>query len=206
MKYEDNNVSAPHHRKQEKKKILILIVASWTTNQHFHVRGHIYSSRQNVPFWQALPTQFSLANTGKRGVSCARCQPKSSLNLPVVMTTPARTFRRAWGEVKLSVSSLNLSTTRRETASARTWNHTHKHTKVHAHPDTHTHASLCQICQLIKRLLLSSPGTPCTCHNVRIQLQTRVEAQIRQQVKLGWPPEVYLTVFKQFCLSLAWQF
>lgn len=31
---------------------------------------------------------------------------------PVVMTTPANTFLRACGDVKLSVSSLNLSTTR----------------------------------------------------------------------------------------------
>lgn len=36
------------------------------------------------------------------------------------MTTPASTFRRACGDVKFSVSSLNLSTTRRDTASART--------------------------------------------------------------------------------------
>lgn len=40
--------------------------------------------------------------------------------LPVVMTTPARTFLRAWGDVKLSVKSLNLSTTKRATASAKT--------------------------------------------------------------------------------------
>lgn len=40
--------------------------------------------------------------------------------IPVVMTTPASTFRRACGDVKFSVSSLNLSTTRRDTASART--------------------------------------------------------------------------------------
>lgn len=36
------------------------------------------------------------------------------------MTTPAKTFLRACGDVKLSVSSLNLSTTRWDTASART--------------------------------------------------------------------------------------
>lgn len=40
--------------------------------------------------------------------------------LPVVMTIPARTFLRAWGEAKLSVRSPNLSSTRRATASART--------------------------------------------------------------------------------------
>lgn len=44
-------------------------------------------------------------------------EPKA---IPVVMTTPASTFRRACGDVKFSVSSLNLSTTRRDTASART--------------------------------------------------------------------------------------
>lgn len=60
----------------------------------------------------------------KQAVSSACFGRKTGANLPVVMTTPARTFLRAWGEVKLSVSSLNLSTTRRETASARTWNHT----------------------------------------------------------------------------------
>lgn len=48
--------------------------------------------------------------TGQR----ARC-------LPVVITTPESTFLRAWGEEKLSVRSLNLPRTRRETASANTW-------------------------------------------------------------------------------------
>lgn len=42
------------------------------------------------------------------------------LFLPVVMTTPASTFLRAWGDVKLSVKSLNFSTTKRATASAKT--------------------------------------------------------------------------------------
>lgn len=41
--------------------------------------------------------------------------------LPVVITTPESTFLRAWGEEKLSVRSLNLPRTRRETASANTW-------------------------------------------------------------------------------------
>lgn len=50
-----------------------------------------------------------------------RVERRRKKELPVVMTTPANTFRRACGDVKLSVSSLNLSTTRRETASARTW-------------------------------------------------------------------------------------
>lgn len=107
------------------------------------------------------------------GFSCiekclAISQQKNTPNVPVVMTTPARTFRRAWGEVKLSVSSLNLSTTRRDTASARTWNQIHKHTC------RHTDTSLCQIRQLTKRLMLSFLGTPCSCHSLRIQLQTKV--------------------------------
>lgn len=81
-------------------------------------------------------------------VSAVFCERKSTQHLfpssvPVVMTTPARTFRRAWGEVKLSVSSLNLSTTRRETASARTWNHTHTRrnaTRRHIHAATQIRA------------------------------------------------------------------
>ena len=80
---------------------------------------------------------FPLDNTWKLTVSTICCEREGIPYLPVVMTTPARTFRRAWGEVKLSVSSLNLSTTRRETASARTWNYTHTH--AHAHTHTHTH-------------------------------------------------------------------
>lgn len=56
---------------------------------------------------------------------------KYALCLPVVMTTPARTFRRACGDVKLSVSSLNLSTTKWETASARTWGtHNQKYANI----------------------------------------------------------------------------
>lgn len=47
-------------------------------------------------------------------------------NLPVVMTTPARTFRRACGDEKFSVKSLNLSTTKRATASANTCGTTQK--------------------------------------------------------------------------------
>lgn len=43
------------------------------------------------------------------------------------MTTPAKTFLRACGDVKLSVSSLNLSTTRWDTASARTCGKQSKH-------------------------------------------------------------------------------
>lgn len=54
------------------------------------------------------------------------------------------------------------------------------------------------------RLMLSSPGARCTCHSVCIQLQTRVRALKRQQVKVGWPPKVFLT-FKQCCLSLEQQ-
>lgn len=53
-------------------------------------------------------------NFPDRGFYSARC-------LPVVMTIPARTFLRAWGEVKFSVRSPNLSRTRRATASANTW-------------------------------------------------------------------------------------
>lgn len=124
-------------------------------------------------------------------------------SLPVVMTTPARTFRRAWGEVKLSVSSLNLSTTRRETASARTWNHVRtdtdtqqEDTHTHARTQPHKHEPVSDMSAYKARLILSSPRAPCTCHSVRIQLQTRVRALRRQQVKLGWPPEVYLTVFQ----------
>lgn len=48
------------------------------------------------------------------------------LYLPVVMTIPARTFRRACGDVKFSVKSLNLSTTKRATASAKTCKTTQK--------------------------------------------------------------------------------
>lgn len=44
----------------------------------------------------------------------------STESIPVVMTTPAKTFLLACGDVKLSVSSLNLSTTKRDTASAKT--------------------------------------------------------------------------------------
>lgn len=75
-------------------------------------------------------------------VSVKCCDCKGALYVPVVMTTPARTFRRAWGEVKLSVSSLNLSTTRRETASARTWNQTQSHThgRTQMHTATQTRA------------------------------------------------------------------
>lgn len=119
--------------------------------------------------------------------------PSISQNLPVVMTTPARTFRRAWGEVKFSVSSLNLSTTRRETASARTWNHTQTDacrntTGRHVHTQTHKHELVSDMSAYKARLMLSSPGARCTCHSVCIQLQTRVRALKRQQVKLGWPP------------------
>lgn len=48
------------------------------------------------------------------------------LHLPVVMTIPARTFRRACGDEKFSVKSLNLSTTKRATASANTCRTTQK--------------------------------------------------------------------------------
>lgn len=44
------------------------------------------------------------------------------------MTIPARTFLRACGDVKFSVKSLNLSTTKRATASAKTCWITQKHT------------------------------------------------------------------------------
>lgn len=85
------------------------------------------------------------------------------------MTTPASTFRRACGDVKLSVSSLNLSTTRRETASARTWNYTHAHTHTQRqteqqeamHTCRHTNTSLCQICQLTKHVWCYPPLEHC---------------------------------------------
>lgn len=95
------------------------------------------------------------------------CQQSLPPLLPVVMTTPASTFRRACGDVKLSVSSLNLSTTRRETASARTWNYTHAHTQRQTeqqeamHTCRHTNTSLCQICQLTKHVWCYPPLEHC---------------------------------------------
>ena len=82
--------------------------------------------------------------------------------------------------------------------------HTHTCTRTHTHTHTHTHTCapphkdelVSDMSAYKARLMLSSPGAPCTCHSARIQLQTRARALKRQQVKLGWPPEVYLTVFQ----------
>lgn len=142
-------------------------LAYWIT-QHLHQNLLNYSFQNKCKsailcestyylfvFWKLVDflkntKQFLLLSVRKKNTSklqvfsciekcLAISQQKSTPNVPVVMTTPARTFRRAWGEVKLSVSSLNLSTTRRDTASARTWNQIHKHTCEH------TDTSLCHI-------------------------------------------------------------
>lgn len=61
--------------------------------------------------------------------------------LPVVMTIPARTFLRAWGEVKLSVRSPNLSRTRRATASANTWGPQQGVRRLHLPPESQSDGS-----------------------------------------------------------------
>lgn len=163
----------------------------------------------NIYNWRALPSRIPTADGDKRGTgACGASEdrrPGSSSGLPVVMTTPARTFRRAWGEVKLSVSSLNLSTTRRETASARTCKHS-----THTHAQTHTEASVRYVnlwsvwCYLPQERRVAVTV-------FSLALQTRAWSGEKtpngnKWARLSAPRGNSSTLFQPFCLNLTWQF
>lgn len=157
-----------------KKQETVFVIIQWEKRKYFKAAGFSYIEKY-----------------------LAISQQKSTPNVPVVMTTPARTFRRAWGEVKLSVSSLNLSTTKRDTASARTWNQIHKHTRGHTDrqlvSDTSTYKASYVIFPWNTMFLSQSPHSA----------PNKSQSMKRQQVKLGWPPEVYLTVFQATLFELG---